>query len=97
MQFFQIKFAILFAADLTILNLYVIIRVQVVQIVILSPEGWVQMDKNITERDDCCMTSTQNTGVYVIREAPKSDEKHAEASAQRIAQALRNTAAYTKK
>lgn len=55
-------------------------------------------DKEDSERkDDCCMTATQQKGVYIVsaqkgREAPKT-----KVNGQRIAQAVRNTAAYKKK
>ncbi len=55
-------------------------------------------DRKKSERkDDCCMTAAQQKGVYIIsarkdREAPKS-----KVNGQRIAQAVRNTAAYKKK
>ena len=55
-------------------------------------------DRKKSERkDDCCMTAAQQKGVYIIsarkdRETPKN-----KVNGQRIAQAVRNTAAYKKK
>lgn len=48
------------------------------------------------ERDDCCMTATKNSGVFMV-EKPKTRASHTKISGKRIAQAVRSTAAYRKK
>lgn len=54
------------------------------------------MKNETMERDDCCMTATKNSGVFVV-EKPKQGAAQAKISGERIAQAVKSTAAYRKK
>lgn len=59
--------------------------------------GGVKSMKNRTmEKDDCCMTATKNSGVFVVAK-PKQGAAQAKISGERIAQAVNSTAAYRKK
>ena len=54
--------------------------------------------QNTDRKDDCCMTaSVNNKGVYVVGQKKPSAANQPKASSQRIAEAVKRTAAYTKK
>lgn len=52
---------------------------------------------NTFKEDDCCMTATTNTGVYVVGKQKADADKHPKADAKRIAEAVERTAMYGKK
>ncbi len=48
-------------------------------------------------KDDCCMTATRPKGVYIASAQKGKEVPKSKVNGQRIAQAVRNTAAYKKK
>lgn len=58
----------------------------------------MKQSENTERKDDCCMTaSVNNKGAYVVGQKKASAASQPKANSQRIAEAVKRTAAYTKK
>lgn len=58
----------------------------------------MKQPESTDRKDDCCMTaSVNNKGAYVVGQKKTSAVNQPKASSQRIAEAVKRTAAYTKK